>query len=182
MTKKATNDKSGNESPVISIAKNSNVQPDFSQVAPALKKILTALSESPYKPTMWHWQEATRVLTNLAEQKAPLAIVIISTFEKTIFQEGKLKEGYEMLDTFVRPEHSFLHSESPCPPAFMQGRNLLIDKVNANLDDHVTDPNFWWQPITNPVAYNLVESIKALQEKCLLGQGVDFFNIKNLII
>lgn len=175
---KKTNDQKP-QSPEVSIAAKSGVKPDYTKVVPAFQKILDALKEHTVKPTPWHETESIRVMTNLAQAGAPIAVVIISTFEKTIFEGKDLSAGYEMLDTFVRPQGSFLHSESPCPSSFMQRSNLLIDKVNANLEEHVTDPNFWWQPITNPVVYNLVAAVNALKEKCAQGEGVDFLAIKN---
>lgn len=83
------------------------------------------------------------------------------------------------VDTFVRPENSFLHSQSPCPPAFMQRDALFIDKLTANLDEHIKDPNFWWQPITNVEAYAVAQAIARLVDRCALGMGVNFGGITN---
>lgn len=169
-----------NTTPEIQIAGNSKKQPDFSLVIPAFENVLTALSTYSSPPSPWELAESRRVITQLSHAEDNLAIVIISSFEKEI-NKGNLSDASEMLTTFVRPERSFLNSESPCPKAFMQRDNLLIDGVNANLDEHTKDPNFWWQPVTNPIAYELVSTVEILRTHCSSGHGVDFCSIKNKI-
>lgn len=166
--------------PGVGISANSKKQPDYAKVIPAFTSIITTLETHSVKPTPWHIEEASRVIKNLVELKDPLVVVIISSFEKVI-TAGDLGQAYGMLDTFVRPQTSLLHSNSPCPPIFMQRNNLLVDGVNANLAEHTADPNFWWQPVTNPVAYAFANAINDLKASCSIGHGVDFCNIKNKI-
>lgn len=175
MAKKTTT-----QTPGVEIASKSKVKPDFTKALPAFAEILRVISTHSKAPTPWHISESTRVITNLTNAEDPLVIVIISSFEKVIIAKD-LDQAYEMLDTFVRPETSLLHKDTPCPPVFMQRNNLLVDGINANLADHVTDPNFWWQPVTNPVAYAFANAINDLRSSCSLGHGVDFCNIKNKI-
>lgn len=166
------------ENPQFAISENSKVKPDYTKVREAIKKVLDWIQEQKMPITPWHIAEFTRVTDAMADANDPIVVYIVSQMEASV-AANKAEEAFFAVDTFVRPEKSFLHSENPCPPAFMQRDVLFIDKVTANLDEHKKDPNFWWQPVTNVDAYAVAQAIQRLSDRCQLGMGVDFGGITN---
>lgn len=164
--------------PKIEISKDSKVKPDYSKVIGAVSDIINWAKEQKMPVTEWQEKEFKRTLEGMAAANDPLCVYIVSQLEAGV-QANKAEEVYISIDTFVRPQNSFLHSESPAPKAFMQRNVLFIDKINANLEEHTKDPNFWWQPVTNPSAYAVVEAVTKLDHACRLGTGVDFGGITN---
>ena len=162
----------------VQISDKSKVQPDYTKVKDAIAKVLNWLKEQKMPLTPWHESEFVRQTDMMAYANDPIIVYIVSTLEKSM-EENKAEECFMSVETFVRPENSFLHSENPCPPAFMQRDSLFVDGVTANLQEHVKDPNFWWQPVVNVDAYAVAQAIQRLKERCELGMGVNFGGISN---
>lgn len=171
-------DKQSESNQGIMISPNSKKQPDYSKVKTAIAAVLQWVQDQKMPITPWHIKEFTRVTDAMAAANDPIVVYIVSQLEKSK-EENKAEEAYMSIDVFVRPENSFLHKDSPCPSAFMQRNALFIDKINANIDEHKNDPNFWWQPVTNVMAYSVAQAISKLGEACTLGLGVDFGGLTN---
>lgn len=168
----------GSDKHAIQLSSNSSVQPDFSLVIPAIDKVLGWLRINKMGVTPWHEAEMHLALNSMIHVQDPRCTIIIAEFEKSMAAE-KPEQAFMLLDVFVRPQASLLHSATPAPRAFMQRGVLFVDKVSANLEQHITDPNFWWQPITDPLAYELSAILQRLKDRCDIGQGFDFLGIKN---
>lgn len=85
------------------------------------------------------------------------------------------------ISAYVRPEGSFLATDNPCPKAFMQKDSLFIDGINVDVAGMKGNPEFWWQPVVNPHAYQLAQAVASYRDAANKGHGVNFIGITNVI-
>lgn len=144
------------------------------------RRIITDVMDK-HACTPWQISEMNRFLL----KDSPVLIALAALLEESDKYGETIPDGKQsvkqIIEYFVRPENSFLHINSPCPPAFMQGTVMHIDGISMDLKQYAKDPDFWWQPITNPHARQLSEAIRIYKNACQEGRGADFMAIKNVI-
>lgn len=144
------------------------------------RRIITDVMDK-HSCTPWQLSEMNRFML----KDSPVLIALAALLEESDKYGNEIPDGKQsvsqIIEYFVRPENSFLNINSPCPPAFMQGSVMHIDGITMDLKQYAKDPDFWWQPITNPHARQLSEAVRMFKESCREGKGVDFMAIKNVI-
>lgn len=109
------------------------------------------------------------------DRKDHFSFLIASHFELAETQA----EVDELIHHLIRPANSFLHSQSPCPDAFMQNGFMYVDKINCDLEALKKNPDFWWQPIRNIAATELAHSLARFKHNAQTGHAINFCHIIN---
>jgi hypothetical protein len=132
----------------------------------------------------FHIIELTRYLANprvnvvYMAQMLTDAEAVIEDEKSSVDQKKFADETLQSLIAFIRPENSILHSVRPCPHIFLQKGTLYIDGVNVSIAKSAEDPDFWWQPVTNPFDSALGEQIKAYRDAVSKQLTSGFMNIR----
>jgi hypothetical protein len=120
-------------------------------------------------------------LLSIIQQDDAHSYSLLAEIEKyihTITEDESRKQLSEAIRLLTRPLGSFLHSESPTPSAFMQHDVLYVDLINCHVDQVTKDPKFWWSPVSDPFALEMIQAINSFKKGCSQGLGVNFCFIR----